>query len=346
MAGERPPRPEHYGLDSRTTVLQVLTEFLGPPPVTLRPEPVTRADGTEAIGEELDFLSVRIARGLAFRWAAGERANEVPVRKTWRKLDGRDFLIEEVPVRDVADELDRLPAPTGAVRSPGAHAIPRTASLHLPLPPAPRTARVATTEPMLLARYTPPDRAFVLDYQALNSTLTNVTFQADTTYYVSGRVDLYGTTTFEGGTVVKTADVSSGALWVNGPMQWDTGLYRPAVFSSKNDDSLGETIPGSTGNPQRQQHVALVTAQSGTVRGARFLYARTAICPLASLGGRGRAVGQLRQRGGRLRSARDAAQWTVRQRRHPGRWQSLRPDRHRGTPDRRRLRRAGEPGNR
>jgi hypothetical protein len=66
-------------------------------------------------------------------------------------------------------------------------------------------------------------------------------------------------------------------------MQWDTGLYRPVVFGSKNDNSVGEQIPGSTGNPQRQQHVAPVTAQLGTVRGARFLYARTAICPLAPL---------------------------------------------------------------
>jgi hypothetical protein len=52
---ERPPLPERFGLDSRTTVMQVLTEFIHPPPVTLRAECVLRADGTEAIGSEVDF---------------------------------------------------------------------------------------------------------------------------------------------------------------------------------------------------------------------------------------------------------------------------------------------------
>jgi hypothetical protein len=72
--------------------------------------------------------------------------------------------------------------PTGAIPPPGTNAIPRTASLRFQLPPAPRTARMASQAPVLLARYMPPARAFVLDYQSLNSTLTNVTFQADTTY--------------------------------------------------------------------------------------------------------------------------------------------------------------------
>jgi len=140
------------------------------------------------------------------------------VRKTWRQLDGRDFLIEEVPVPDIADELDRLPPSTGAL-PPGTNAVPRTASLRLDLPPAPRTARAdhADAPPMLLARVTPPDRAFVLDYQG-NIGTNNYTFQADTTYYVSGRLDLYGTTTFEGGAVIKYTNRMGADLWVHGPM--------------------------------------------------------------------------------------------------------------------------------
>jgi len=220
-----------------------------------------------------------MGRGQAFRWDGGRRSGDLPVRKTWRQLDGRDFLIEEVPVPDIADELDRLPPSTGAL-PPGTNAVPRTASLRLDLPPAPRTARAdhADAPPMLLARVTPPDRAFVLDYQG-NIGTNNYTFQADTTYYVSGRLDLYGTTTFEGGAVIKYTNRMGADLWVHGPMLWDTGPYRPVVFTARDDDSVGETLPGSTGNPQRQDHVALVTAQAGTVRGARFLYARTALCP-------------------------------------------------------------------
>jgi hypothetical protein len=66
-------------------------------------------------------------------------------------------------------------------------------------------------------------------------------------------------------------------------MIWDTSLYRPVVFTSKSDDTVGDWIDSSTGTPARQQHVALVTTQAGTVRGARFLYARTALCPTAAL---------------------------------------------------------------
>jgi hypothetical protein len=312
-----PPRPERFGLDPRTTVLQVLTEFLDSPSATLRPEPVTDGAGVTAAGDEVDFGALRLGRGRAFRWDGGTRAGDLPVRKTWRKLgdEGRDFLIEEVPLRDIQDELDRLPPTTGAVPGTGDGAAPRTAQVgtgstpvrdlglattggqrdwgrgwnaslptSLPtLPAAPR--RVRAQEPdapgMLLAKVTPPERAFVLDYQA-NIGTNDFTFQADTTYVVLGRLDLYGTTTFEGSAVIKATNVYGADLWVHGPMVWDTGLYRPVVFTSKDDDSVGQPLPGSTGNPQRQQHVGLVVAQSGTVRGARFLYARTALCPVTA----------------------------------------------------------------
>lgn len=282
---EQPPHPERFGLDSRTTVLQVLTEFLDAPTVTLRPEPVVDdTDATEP-GAEVDFGALRLGRGQAFRWDGGQRSGDLPVRKTWRRLDGtRDFLIEEIRLRDVAGELDRLPPPTGAVPSPGAKAIPRTAALRLELPDAPRRVRadLPGAPGMLMASVTPPAQSFVLDYQA-NIGTNNFTFQADTTYLVLGRLDLFETTSFEGGAVIKATNRAGANLWVRGPMVWDTGAFRPVVFTARDDDSVGELIPGSTGTPQRQQHVALVTTQSGTVRGARFLYASTALCPTAAL---------------------------------------------------------------
>lgn len=63
-----PPRPERFGLDPRTTVLQVLTEFLDSPSATLRPEPVTDGAGVTAAGDEVDFGALRLGRGRAFRW--------------------------------------------------------------------------------------------------------------------------------------------------------------------------------------------------------------------------------------------------------------------------------------
>jgi YD repeat-containing protein len=276
--------PEVFGLDSRTTTLQLWTEWLVTEPVTLREERVTWPDGTQAAGHEVDFGALKLGPGKAFRWGADERSAAVPVLKSWRQVEGRDFLIEEVPVADIAEELDRLPPRTGATPPPGGNAIPRTASLRLELPPAPRTAQAHTPDApaMLLARYTPPARAFTLDYEGQIGP-SNFTFRADTTYCITNRVNLYGTTVFEGGSVLKFVDLSGGDLWVYGAMQWDTGPFRPTIFTSVNDDLLGEVLPANTGVPQRQQHAALITTQSGTVRGARFLYARTALCPFAAL---------------------------------------------------------------
>jgi hypothetical protein len=162
---ERLPRPERFGLASRSTVLQVLTEFVRLPAVTRREERVTYGDGTEAAGEELDFGSMQMARGDAFRFDAGARGQPaVRVQKLLRKLDGRDFLIEQIPVRQITDELNRLPAPTSAAPVPGGQPIPRLAAAPLQLPPAPRPAPGSAPGTMLAARYTPPARAFVVDY--------------------------------------------------------------------------------------------------------------------------------------------------------------------------------------
>jgi hypothetical protein len=278
-----PFTPEDFGMSSQTTVLQVLTEFATLPRVTQQVERIVQDDGREIQGEELDFGSMRMSRGDAFRFDAGRRDDRaVRVQKLLRKLDGRDFLIEQVPIRSIAEELDRLPPRTGAVSSPGSKTIPRTASLDFKLPAAPKMIAKAKAEPMLMARYKTPAKSFLLDYQTLNSTFTNVTLQADTTYYVAARTDLYGATVFEGGATIKFTNYYGADLWIQGSMTWNTGPYRPVVFTAKDDNSVGETIAGSTGSPSRQQHVGLVTVQSGTVRSARFLYARTALCPLST----------------------------------------------------------------
>ena len=57
----------------------------------------------------------------------------------------------------------------------------------------------------------------VIDYQLLSSA-SGFTFQGDTTYYVSGTVNLTGTTTIEGGAVVKFTNDSSAIINVSGPV--------------------------------------------------------------------------------------------------------------------------------
>jgi hypothetical protein len=89
----------------------------------------------------------------------------------------------------------------------------------------------------------------VWDYELLNSQ-TDYTLRGDTTYYVSGTVILGGTTTIEGCAVVKFAPHNPGVyIQFNGTVRCLTGPYRPAIFTARDDNTVGEIVPGSTGTP-------------------------------------------------------------------------------------------------
>jgi hypothetical protein len=90
-------------------------------------------------------------------------------------------------------------------------------------------------------------QGLVLDYQTINSTITtNFTFQGDTTYYISGSVYLYGTNTFEAGTVIKYGYGDSISLFAN-TNYFQGSSYHPIVFTALDDNSVGEPI--GTGYP-------------------------------------------------------------------------------------------------
>jgi hypothetical protein len=239
---ERPPGPEAYGLNPATTRLQVLTEFLNPPQPGKKQGALKNRSG-DALDEDLDFGVMKMGRGKAFSLERG--GEDIPVSKQWLKLEGRDFLVEEVAVPEIDEELQALPAAEGASLNPAAGSVRHVVSKQRRLPAMPLVQ--AGTNKMQLARLSLPSQGLVLDYTTLNSSQTNYTFQGDTTYYISGGVYLYSTTIFEGGTVVKYTN--NGNIRIGGSMIWQTGPYRPAIFTSKDDNSVGETITGSTGNP-------------------------------------------------------------------------------------------------
>ncbi|MGH7976039.1 MAG: hypothetical protein ACREC8_05210 [Limisphaerales bacterium] len=104
---------------------------------------------------------------------------------------------------------------------------------------------------MQSAQVAPPSRGLVLDYNTINTSQTNYVFQTNTTYYISGAVDLVGPTIFEDGAVIKyavNASITLGAPYA-GPVIFWSDPYHPVIFTAKDDDSVGETISGSTGNP-------------------------------------------------------------------------------------------------
>ena len=110
---------------------------------------------------------------------------------------------------------------------------------------------------------------------------TNFTFQGDTTYYISGALNLYGTNTFEGGAVIKYARGAS--LILNGAgnaVQTLASAYRPVIFTARDDNSVGQTIGGSTGSPSGYYASAVLVIEQGascsTLSNLRVSYAQTA----------------------------------------------------------------------
>src|SRR5205085_1731061 len=207
----QPPAPESYGLNSSTTILQAYTEFISPPTPVISMSFIPAGPGTQLPDKTLSFATMKIGRGQAF--LMGNSLQSASVAKDWATVEGRQFLIEEVPVSQISEQLQALPpAPNASVRFSNS-VVNVVASKRL----SPGTPVVKTgTNQIKMARMPAKIEGFVLDYTSLSTSQTNYTFRGDTTYYISGNVNLFGTnTTFEGGTVLKYA--SGVSLTVNTP---------------------------------------------------------------------------------------------------------------------------------
>src|SRR6185503_1511888 len=143
--------------------------------------------------------------------------------------------------------LELLPAAPGADSTKAKKKMGRIAELIRERPRGVAALSPDTDKTIQVAQNTPSRRAgFNIDYQILN-TIANQTLKGDSTYYVTNTAILSGVTVIEGGTVVK---YTNGAqVKIQGTLKCLTSLYRPAVFTSKDDNSVGEAISGSTGNP-------------------------------------------------------------------------------------------------
>jgi len=268
---QQPPSPAGWGLDPETTVLQVITEFLNPP----IPQITQRKVGG-MLDEHLDFGATQMPKGYAF--ALGAETNTIPVTKQWLILDGRQCLIESAPFNRLAPLLKELPAPSGeaALQKSFDPILHKLASGHLL--PARKFAKIQTGS-LLLARSSPFTKGVAIDYATATSQ-TNFTFQADTTYYVSSNVTLSGTTVLEGGTVIKFTNSANAKLSMSGSasLVCKTGPYRMAVLTSKDDNTVGETIPGGTGSPTNSSTTYLDGPDGNTTyQYLRLSYAGTAI---------------------------------------------------------------------
>jgi hypothetical protein len=145
------------------------------------------------------------------------------------------------------------------------------------LPPLP-TAK-STTDTFLIARADVGQAlGFVLDYSLWEGD-GDFTFQGDTTYYVSGWAG-YGTTTIEGGAVIKFDAGEGVGIGVFDSLVCQSGPYRPAVFTAKDDNSVGEIIEGSTGTPTNyyaDTALYLSTSTESDLHDVRFSHLTKAI---------------------------------------------------------------------
>ena len=254
---ESPPDPLIYGIDPENCRLEVYSEFVDFAEPTkkglvLKDERNARARQAmvepDLVDERLNFGQMRMEQGAAFRFDDPETS--IPMGKTWEQREGRQLLVERADYSDIQGELARLPQvaliqnPKKPVLLKVGRAIlgePQWASFLPARPPATHAAvrRLRTRE---MAQATIPRQGFVLDWQLL-TTQTDFTFKGDLTYYVSGVVTLSGTTTIEGGAVIKYTNASTGArVTFGGPIACNTSHSRPAIFTSIYDHSVGEVV--------------------------------------------------------------------------------------------------------
>lgn len=270
---ERPVLPEAYRFNPVSTRLLVLTEFIDPPADVRRVSEIRRGWTKATVDKIVDFGTMKIGPGMAFDLADDpDRSRGIAVQKHWQVLDGRAFLIEEVSMPKVTPLLRKLRANRLASTQPVPGSVLHVVSKQLLLPKAPLVRETAQT--IQLAGLTPAREGFVVDFDLQNA--TDCTLEGDKTYYVSGTVNLGGTTTIEGGAVVKYA--AGAQLNLLGPVDCQTGPYRPAIFTAKDDNSVGDTISGSTGTPSgRYANIALALGLGGDLKHLQIHHAREAI---------------------------------------------------------------------
>jgi hypothetical protein len=286
---EQLPDPAQYGL-SPNSALQVLTEFFDAPApaeaaqaASALPSTNRLAAGsvTPTVGDRLTFGSLSVVPGRAFLLDGTDPG--VPVVRVWKQLEGRQFLTESVPLSSLRSVLDQLPPAPVKQAQRSVRDLKKYVQAQR-LPDRRQTASVRKMRRDTVSAGMRP--GLVLDYSTVTGNLTNLTFQGDTTYYVTGPVYLYGTTTIEGDTVVKFANTNNAQCQVSGTIGCQTGFYTSAIFTAKDDNSVGAAISGSTGNPSGR-YAATALAIQGNItdlRNLRIGWATNAITYAANSG--------------------------------------------------------------
>ncbi len=245
------------GFNPRTARVEIWTEFLDAPTPSIQRtllKTKATADQRAALAEpdeadeSVDFGPMQIGPGSGFIETEPDKSTRI--FKQWYQNGQRRFLIESIGYEELAPLLQALPVKTAGLapkQSTARLAATRIPPIRSQSSTRPSDQRVRLAQLELDTAKTSP--GVVLDYP-LSGAYPDYTLRGDMTYYISGYVGLSGTTTIEGGTVIKFAPYNSGVyLQFNGTVQCLTGPYRPAIFTARDDNTVGEVISGSTGTP-------------------------------------------------------------------------------------------------
>jgi hypothetical protein len=268
------------GINPDTARLQLLTEFINPPRPVLMSRKLKAQSGVELPDQIVQFGSMSMGSGRSFFTdgeSRGEGKKEVRVGKQFLKLDGRDILIEEIPVKAIESEIQELPKAASVSAN---RLLKYSKQLIVKTKQAVPTIRVnenVKKSPVLVAVNSTKPKGYLLDY-SLQTSLTNFTFDGSTTYVASNNVSLSGTVTFQGGTIIKLAhgaSLNAGGNSLN--ISTFGNGWRPVIITASDDDTVGNSIPGSTGNPNGyygRPALGITTPLSVTITNFRILYAQ------------------------------------------------------------------------
>src|SRR5207249_414274 len=198
--------------------------------------------------------------------------------KTWTNIEGRVFLIESVRYSALKPLLDKLQAAASSTNKIQTAKLTFRDRGKLVAQAFPRREKSSV---LASIRKGHPSResGLVLDYQTINTSQSNYTFAADATTYLTAEVSLSGTTRFEGGSVVKLAPTNSAGLTVLGSSIWSGSDCRPTIISARDDDSCGESVAASSGNPATNFYglLALQVYDDSPIKNVRISFAVCAV---------------------------------------------------------------------
>lgn len=279
------------GWDPRATRLEVVTEFFVEAEPELRKSTV-KVDGLPAIEDHavIHFGALAMVMGKAFGSADGKAlefgaftTEGTTVVKQWQSTeDGRRFLVESVAWPEVQAAMAKLPAAQQAN-----HAAPGSREKLLATGWGARPSLTRDPRPMEVASLNYQPRGLLIDFTIIpDGSGTPGTFAAGT-YYIKTSYYSGSSVTFSPNCVIKFKN--NAYLLAYGPIYFPASVTTSSmpVFTSRNDDSIGEVIQGvagetdSNGDPTLHKAAQSLWIYYSTftteVRNARFIWSKVGI---------------------------------------------------------------------